>query len=200
MDKLLTGVFLHEFAHTRQMQGIGTRVDEIDSTHKFDMPLSDDIVQHYYKKDSVYVKAFRAEINKFYEAAFAHNEKAARILAANALSLLKKRQSKYFTGKRTILKELDNIFLSMEGLGQYAAVAWLTHPKGADMPFEKAVNGFRRKGSQWSQEEGLALFLILSRLTKTDWPNDIFGKNPKNIIELLEQALRKRPIKTTGKK
>jgi hypothetical protein len=167
-------------------------VDEIDSTYKFDMPLSDDIVQDHYKKDSVYVKLFHSEVNKLYEAAFAHNEKAARGLVGKALFLLKKRQTKYFKGERAILKELDNIFLSMEGLGQYAAVAWLTHPKGADMPFEKAVNGFRRKGSQWSQEEGLALFLILNRLTKTDWPNDIFGKKPKNIIELLEQALKQK--------
>lgn len=200
MDKMLTGVFLHEFAHTRQMQGLGIRVDEIDSTQKFDMPLSDDIVQNYYKKDSAYVRSFRAEINSFYEAAFANNDKDARVLAGKALKFLKKRQSKYFTGKRFILKELDNIFLSMEGLGQYSAVAWLTHPQGADMPFEKAVNGFRRKGSQWSQEEGLALFLILNRLSKTDWANDIFGKKPKNIIELLEQALSKRNLKTKGKK
>lgn len=199
LEKLLTGVFLHEFAHTRQMQGIGARVDQVDSTHKFDIPLSDDIVQDIYKKDSVYVKLFRAEVNTFYKAALAKNEKDARVWAGKALTLLKKRQAKYFTGKKAILKELDNIFLSMEGLGQYIAVAWLTDPKAADMPFEKAVNGFRRKRSQWSQEEGLALFLILKRLTKTDWPNDIFGKKPKNIIELLEQALKKNS-KTTGKK
>lgn len=191
MDKMLTGVFLHEFAHTRQMQGIGVRVDEIDSTHKFDMPLSDDVVQNFYKKDSAYVKLFRSEVNKLYDAAFASNEKITRSLAAKALVLLKKRQSKYFTGERSILKELDNIFLSMEGLGQYSAVAWLTHPQGADMPFEKAVNGFRRKGSQWSQEEGLALFLILNRLSKTDWANDIFGKKPKTVTALLERALQR---------
>ncbi|MGZ8524827.1 MAG: hypothetical protein ACXWV1_10390 [Chitinophagaceae bacterium] len=191
MDKLLTGVFLHEFAHTRQMQGIGARVDEIDSTQQFDMPLSDDIVQNYYKKDSAYVKLFRSEVNMFYEAAFASNEKEARSFAAKALALLKKRQAKYFTGKKNIFKELDNIFLSMEGLGQYAAIAWLTHPKAADMPFEKAVSGFRRKGSQWSQEEGLALFLILNRLSKTDWANDIFGKKPKTVTALLERALQR---------
>ena len=192
IENLLTGVFLHEFAHTHQMQGIGARVDEIDSTHKFNMALSDDIVQDHYKKDSVYVRLFRAETNKFYEAVFAHSEKGARILASKALSLLKKRQATYFKGEKVILVELDNIFLSMEGLGQYTAVAWLTHPEGADMPFEKAVNGFRRKGSQWSQEEGLALFLILNRLTKTDWPNDIFGKRPKHVIELLEKGFRKK--------
>lgn len=190
MDKMLTGVFLHEFAHTRQMQGVGARVDQIDSTHTFDMPLSDDIVQNYYKKDSAYVKLFRAEVNTFYRAAFAANEKVARSLAAKALVLLKKRQAKYFSGKKYILKELDNIFLTMEGLGQYSAVAWLIHPQGADMPFEKAVNGFRRKGGQWSQEEGLALFLILNRLSKTDWANDIFGKKPKTVIALLERALQ----------
>ncbi|MBN4073041.1 DDE-type integrase/transposase/recombinase [Crocinitomix catalasitica] len=88
-----------------------------------------------------------------------------------------------------MLKELDDIFLSMEGLGQYVGVAWLIHPKGGNLPIEVAVKGFRRNGRWWSQDEGLALFLILNRLTNPNWKDDMFGKEPKYIVALLKQTI-----------
>jgi hypothetical protein len=186
LDNLMTAVFLHEFSHTRQQTGMGAMVDAIEKSHTFKDPeLSDDIVQHIFQKDSNYVRSFRAEVSKFYEAAFAVDTQQIKKLTREGLAMLKKRQSTYFKKDKTILKELDDIFLTMEGLGQYAGFYWLQHPSGANIPFEKAVEGMRRKRNQWSQEEGLAMFLILDKLTKPDWRNDLFGNKPKSIIELL---------------
>ena len=47
LDNLLTAVFLHEFSHTRQMEGMGLLVEQIEKTHKFENDLNDDIVQDY---------------------------------------------------------------------------------------------------------------------------------------------------------
>lgn len=186
LENLMTAVFLHEFTHTRQQTGMGAMVDSIERSHTFNNPeLSDDIVQHTFQKDSNYVRSFRAEVSKFYEAAFARDKGDVKKLATEALAKLKKRQATYFTNDKAILKPLDDIFLSMEGLGQFAGFYWLQDPSGANIPFERAVEGMRRKRNQWSQEEGLAMFIILDRLTKPDWRNDLFGDRPKNIIELL---------------
>ena len=190
LDKMLTGVFLHEFTHTRQYDGFGILVDAIERDHPFtDIPLNDDIVQGYFKSDSEYVRAFRAETDAFYAAAGARSVREAKILAKKALGMLKVRQNKYFTGSKAVLKKLDDIFLSMEGLGQYVAVYWLVHPRGGNLPPDVAVNGFRRKRNQWSQEEGLAMFLALVRLAKPDWAREQFGAQPVTIVELLEKAL-----------
>jgi hypothetical protein len=35
LDKMLTGVFLHEFTHTRQQKGFGRQVDAIERVHAF---------------------------------------------------------------------------------------------------------------------------------------------------------------------
>lgn len=189
LDKMLTGVFLHEFTHTRQQKGFGSQVDSIERIHTFqEVPLSDDIVQGYFKKDSDYVRSFLEEIDAFYTAAEAKDTKQAKEAVRKGLSLLKARQAKYFTGNKAILKTLDDIFLSMEGLGQYVAVYWLMHPQGGNVNRATAINGFRRKRNQWSQEEGLAMFLALSRLQpEKNWIKDQFNKKPLTIVDLLEQ-------------
>ncbi|RPE12758.1 hypothetical protein EGT74_04225 [Chitinophaga lutea] len=190
LDKMLTGVFLHEFTHTRQYNSFGVQVDAIEREHPFtEVQLNDDIVQGYFKSDSEYVRAFRAETDAFYAAAGARSVREAKVLAKKALGMLKARQARYFTGNKTVLKKLDDIFLSMEGLGQYVAVYWLVHPRGGNLPPDVAVNGFRRKRNQWSQEEGLAMFLALVRLAKPDWEREQFSAQPVTIVELLEKAL-----------
>lgn len=191
LDKMLTGVFLHEFTHTRQQKGFGRQVDSIERVHPFkEVPLSDDIVQGYFKADSDYVRSFRDEIDAFYTAAAATGKRQAKEAARKGLNLLHARQTKYFTGDKAILKTLDGIFLSMEGLGQYVAVYWLIHPQGGNVKSDAAVSGFRRKRNQWSQEEGLAMFLALSRLTEQDWVKAQFSEQPRTIVELLEQAVK----------
>jgi hypothetical protein len=190
LSNLQTGVFLHEFAHVRQFAGFGAQMDSTEKAHPFPgVNMSDDIVQDLFKKDSNYVKEFQLEINKFYEAAFAPSKEQTRSLTMEALGLVKSRHAKYFTGDKAILGKLDNVFLSMEGLGQYVAVAWLIHPKGGNLPFDTAVEGFRRKRSQWSQEEGLALFLILTKLTTPDWHKTMFSDKPVSVLELLHKAM-----------
>lgn len=190
LDKMLTGVFLHEFAHTRQQNGFGRMVDTIERNHAFnDIPLTDDIVQNYFKKDSTYVHAFREEVDAFYEAAFTPEKELAKVAVRKGLNLLKTRQTIYFGGDRSILKTLDDIFLSMEGLGQYLAVYWLIHPQGGNVDRNAAITGFRRKRNQWSQEEGLAMFLALTSLSEPDWRSVQFSEQPRTIVDLLEVAI-----------
>jgi hypothetical protein len=189
LDKMLTGVFLHEFAHTRQINGFGKQVGSFEQNNKFEGELNDDIVQDYFKKDSVYEKLFRYETIKFYVAAAAKNKNAAKIALTEAFNLLKDRQRTYFINEKKFLTQLDDIFLSMEGVGQYVAVAWLIHPKGGKLSLDTAMQGFRRNGRQWSQEEGLATFLALTHITKINWAEDMFGPNPKTIVTLIENAL-----------
>jgi hypothetical protein len=192
LNKMLTGVFLHEFTHTRQQKGFGRQVDSIERAHAFtDVPLTDDIVQGYFKADSEYVRKFREEVDAFYTAAFAADQQQAKDAVRKGLALLKARQTKYFTGNKMVLNRLDGIFLSMEGLGQYVAVYWLMRPEGGNVDRDAAISGFRRKRNQWSQEEGLAMFLALTRLGEQDWVKDQFSERPQTIVELLERATSK---------
>ncbi len=189
LENLVTAVFLHEFAHTRQQKGMGATVTAIDQKHIFnDPPLSDDIVQHLFSKDSVYVVKWKEETALFYQAAFHPDKRTAKKLTCTALRMLHQRQATYFTGDKEMLRELDDIFLTMEGLGQFSGFYWLQHPSGGKFPYATAVEGMRRKRNQWSQEEGLAMFLLLDKIGLKNWESDVFSDNPKTIVQQLHTA------------
>jgi hypothetical protein len=78
----------------------------------------------------------------------------------------------------------------MEGLGQYSMFAWLVHPQGANLSPETALKATRRKRKKWSQDEGLALFLILNRQQQPkQWAKYLFGDETKIVIELIRKRV-----------
>jgi hypothetical protein len=54
------GVFLHEFAHTRQIPAMDAIIGPIDATWPYEQELNDDVVQTHFASDSVYVAAYIA--------------------------------------------------------------------------------------------------------------------------------------------
>ncbi len=192
LDNLITGVFLHEFSHTQQMRNFGAKMSEYEKNNVFKVEFSDDIIQDYFGKDSLYNIGFREETKLFYEAASTKEKIKQKALIQQGLTMLESRQEKYFTGENAKLKEIDNFFLTMEGLGQYSMYRWLTHTKGGNLPEEVASPGVRRGGRWWSQEEGLALFLILDKLSKpNNWSGLMFGKETVTVIDLIKKDLNK---------
>lgn len=87
-----------------------------------------------------------------------------------------------------ILVEMDNVFLSMEGIGQYLIVSWLTHPQGGNYPIDIAIEAARRDSKWWSQDEGLALFLVFSKMKNPNW-KIMFSNNPIDIVTLIEKEI-----------
>jgi hypothetical protein len=75
----------------------------------------------------------------------------------------------------------------MEGFGQWAAVAWLSDAMGGRMTPAAAKDRMRGSRKWWSQDEGLALFLVIDRLLPT-WSQQAFGSPPALGIEMLREA------------
>ena len=183
-----TAVFLHEFAHTRQLPGVHT-IGPIDSTWKYPEELDDDAVQKHFGSDSVYLAAYLAERDLLYRAAAAGTTAEVRALAKDALAMIRQRHARWFVGDKAEFKVLDDTFLSLEGAGQWAGVAWLSHPKGAGMTREAAVAKMIGRRRWWVQDEGLALFLVVDRLLP-GWPLLVFGDPSMGASQLLERAVR----------
>lgn len=190
LDKLITGVFLHEFAHSQQTQNFGARMDVFEQDSLFaNLNFSDDIIQDIFEKDSIYNAAFRKETALFYLAAADTGKKRSAAIDS-AMKMLEDRQQQYYTGGKTILKQIDDFFLTMEGVGQYTMYAWLVHPRGGNIPAANALPGVRRKKS-WSQDEGFALILLLSRLVEPkQWAPLMFGNKTVSAVELINSALQ----------
>lgn len=188
LENLVTGVFLHEFSHSQQIQNFGRKISEYERKYKFETELSDDIIQNYFEKDADYNSAFRTEVKHFYDAFAEKNKSKSDELIKRSIEKLRSRQNEYFTGDKAHFTEIDDFFLTMEGFGQFTMYLWLTSPKGANISPSIALKGVRRGGKQWSQEEGLALFLLLSKLSKPQhWAKIMFGDKTESVIELISK-------------
>ena len=187
-DNLYTSIFLHEFAHTQQMQNFGTKLDNLERINKLNN-LNDDIIQKIFEKDSSYAIAIQREIETFYSALAAETQEDLILLTREGLDLYNQRQQKYFVEDYMLYKDLADFFLTMEGIGQYISLAWLSHPKGANIDKKTAIKGVRRDKSWWSQDEGFALFLIYCSIINPELDAEMFGKESKSIIQLLSNTL-----------
>jgi len=191
LDNLVTGVFLHEFSHTQQMMNFGRRMSGYENKYSFKTGFSDDIVQDHFEADTQYNLQFRREVKLLYDAAEVKEKTKQKYRVKQALGMLRKRQDMYFTGDQKILKEIDDFFLSMEGIGQYSMYAWLIHPEGGAISKKLALPGVRRGGRSWSQDEGLALFLVLAGLSEpAKWAGSMFGKEATSVIEMITRELK----------
>ena len=189
LTNFLTGIFLHEFAHTRQMNGIGAKITNYEQNNKFDFEVGDDLIQDYFSEDSLYVQLFREEVKLIYTLSKTPREQIKISDLENVLKKIKQRQEAYLNPEKEILVEMDKIFLTMEGVGQYAMVSWLIHPKGGGFSKEIAIKVARRGKNWWSQEEGLALVLLYKQLSlNPDWKT-MFSDSPTDIITLIEKEL-----------
>jgi hypothetical protein len=189
---LITGVFLHEFSHSQQMRNFGKRISELENAHSFGIPFSDDIVQHLFDKDSAYTTLYENEVNLFYNAAAEQEIRAKHTLIQTGIHSMRNRHNRYFNATLEPLKEIDAFFLTMEGLGQFTMYAWMTHKKGAGLPESVALKGIRRGKKWWSQDEGLALFLLLAQFAEPkNWASQMFSDKTESVVSLIEQQLNK---------
>lgn len=188
-ENLYTSVFLHEFAHTQQNKIFGVKLDQFERDNKFEFELSDDMIQEDFEKDSIYTKKINAEINVFYDAFYSDNNLKASQLVPKGLHMYNNRQKEYFVNDKAIYKTLDDFFLTMEGIGQYTAVAWLTNPMGGNLEIGKAVKGMRRGGRWWSQDESLAMFLVYTKISNPELGKEMFGSDLNLINRLLEKQV-----------
>ena len=90
---------------------------------------------------------------------------------------MKQRHNAFFKENYKELVTLEDLFLTMEGLGQYSMYLWLIHPKGGNFNKKVAIDGVRKTKKWWSQEQGFAMFLVLEKISKSKkWAKELFLK------------------------
>lgn len=183
----LQSVFLHEYMHATQVAYLKPAFDRL---MRFQPPadISDDSLQAAFKADPAYVAAYEKERDLLYSAAREPDRERARALAAEALAAMKARQARWFTGQNAMWKAADDLFLTMEGIGQWSGYSWLVHPRGWALSPSTAESAMRGSRKWWSQEQGLALFLVIDRLLP-GWQAKAFAPEPMLGIDLLAEAV-----------
>lgn len=184
LEKLMDGVLLHESMHARQFYFVNPTMKALEARWHLSPDIGDDSVQDAFKGDPAYVAAYEAERDTLFAAAAAPDDAAARRLAGEALALMRTRRARFFSGPAAKWLPLDDLFVQMEGIGQWLAYAWYTAPFGARLPRETALPAVRRGGRYWTQDEGLALMLVVDRLVP-GWQRLAFAPRDPLLAEAL---------------
>jgi hypothetical protein len=184
LHTLMQSVLVHEMTHTSQAGPLWSRLDELQALHALGDDLDDDIVQTRFATRAGFRVAYEKERELLYAAAAEPDLARRRALAATALRSMTERRALYFRDDDSFYAELEEIFLTMEGVANWAA--WRS-AIAAGMPEKEALALIRRNGRFWSQDQGLALFLLIDTLLP-DWQQQLFHQNA-GASELLKRTV-----------
>ena len=187
LETLMEGVLLHEMTHTRQFPAVNRALQDV--TRRYNLPddINDDSIQARFGGDPAYVRGWQAETDLLYAAAAAPTDAQSRQLAGEALAAMRARRSRWYVGADEQWRDLDDIFLQMEGLGQWVIYKFYVDGRRRIYAPAVALQAVRRGRKQWSQEEGLGLMLVVDRLVP-DWRRRVFSERPTYADALLEAA------------
>jgi hypothetical protein len=185
----LHGAFTHEMTHIRLVVDVNRRVLDLARENDLAYPLNDDVVQSEFRRVAGFEAAIRKERDLFYRAVLEPDSARRRTLTSRALGMVRQRHARYFTGANAAYAELESLFLTMEGVGQWAAYRLVRARTGASVP--EALRLVRDSRHFWSQDEGLALFLLVDAMIP-GWQSRVFNPEPISPFELLEEALAAR--------
>jgi len=183
LERLMRSVFAHEMTHTEQAHSAAVRMKEIEKRSPLPADLTDDIIQQRFAEVPGFREAYETERDLLFRAAAEPDAPRRRALAAQALDAITARRARYFTGTNAIYADLEDLFLNMEGVANWAGyrVALREIKNSAD-----AIT-FMRRARSWSQDEGLALFLIIDSLLP-GWQPAVFATTPASVFDLLRKA------------
>lgn len=186
-SRLSMVVFMHEFAHTQQAASLGVQIDDL-LARGLPADSDDDVIQDRFGEQPNYSGAYEGERDLFYRAATAPDAGMTRSNLALAAHAMAARRERWFLGPDALYAEADDVFLTLEGTGNWAAWMWLTDPRGGRLSPPDATAFVRGRGAQWSQDEGLGIMLAIDRLTP-DWPALAFSPRGATADRMIERAL-----------
>lgn len=188
LPKFMVPVMLHEATHAIQSSTYGKQIEVL--TKKYNLPESfnDDSVQKVFESNIDFANSVHDEIDLLMQAAQSSNDFEARQLAQTARDMIKARYERWMIDDFDGYREIDDVFLTMEGSGQWVGYRWLSTVNGGGLTPDEATKEFGLRGKWWSQKLGFALFMAIDRLS-ANWKNDAFGNGNKSVLTLLDDAL-----------
>lgn len=193
LEHMTTAVLLHEAAHVLQFPTYGKGISRLADLHQLPEDFSDDSIQEKFASDSAFAASVEREIALLLAASQAPDSNEAARLVRQARALAKARHGNFFVGDLAYLAEAEDLWLSLEGSGQWLGYRWLADPGGGARPDELALRAFGFRGIWWSQKQGFASFAALNRLRPDAWQAQIFGDGARTIGDLLDEAATDQP-------
>lgn len=190
LDELFIGNSAHELTHTRQLVYFGRQIEALRKRYKLPESLDDNIIEREFKTNTVYKKLYEEEKKLMTQALLAKNQDDCLPAVRAFLAVSEQRQKMFFTKEKDGYKELEDIFLSLEGLAMWAQFKTARDRAPKDEEWLKTLITLAQRSDSWSQEEGLGLFLLIERLVP-NWKQHFTSENPTTPFVFLRKAINK---------
>jgi hypothetical protein len=178
---------VHELTHARQLAFFADRIEDLGARLR-QPSMDDDIVQTEFGDSDRFKASVRRETSLLYAAAVTRDTLERQRLAREAIHLIHVRRAIHFAGELALWATLEQAFLDIEGIAQWAA---LESVRGElDVSTRYAIHSVR-DSDYWSQDEGLALYLVLDAFVP-GWQQRMFKRDAPTSLALIEEALGNR--------
>lgn len=177
IEAFATSVFVHEMTHTIHIHHIARAAERLGKTYTMPKNLDDDLLQKVFGDNAGYVRRYEEELALYRRAWSTRDDAEALRLLREALAKSEERRAAFFTGPHAYFREIEPMFLNMEGVATWASYSVI--PKGVDLEHVA--------GKWWSQEEGLVLFLLLDRFAP-NWKARVFGEDVPSPFAMLAEV------------
>lgn len=190
LDFLFLGNNVHELVHTRQLVFTLPQLLYTQKAYKLPESIDDNTIENSFGKNENYRKLFFEEKTHFWNAVLTTNKDSCIIEMDKALSLAEQREKRFFARDSLGYARLDDIFISLEGSAMWAQYRIMVRNAPRGQTEKQTLFWLLQRTPTWSQEEGLALFLLLERVLP-DWKAQFFEKELPSVFQLLKRVVAK---------
>jgi hypothetical protein len=187
---LLSGLAMHELAHTRQLPQLMPFFDALEKKPHMPESIDDNLVENTFSRNPEFKALFDKAAGHLQKAVLATDDDTlAKEETRQALELIKGWQRKFFTGTREGWAEMEDAFLTLEGTGQWVLYRNALRKAPPGQPWQQTLVDAASATDSWSQSLGLGLFLLIDRFVP-GWSARYFSNlPPPSPIAVLDSAV-----------
>ena len=193
LDELFLGAAAHELTHTRHLVYARPQIRQLRLRYKLPEHLDDNIIQREFEANDEYKRLYDEERELLTKAILASDLDDVRRAAGQVLLLSQRRKERVFVGDKDGYSDLEDIFLAMEGLALWVHYRTARERAPSEEDWLKTFITLSERSDAWSQEEGLALFVLIDRLTP-GWQARFLAPGFPSPFTVLREAVRRSPL------
>lgn len=193
LDELFLGMTAHELTHTRQLVGAAQQINRLRVRYNLPASLDDNIIEQEFGANDEYKRLFDEEQKLLASAIMAKGLADCRQKMGQALESARKRKQRFFIGDKAGYSDLEDIFLTMEGMAMWVQYRTARDRAPAGEDWLETLIKLSKNTDSWSQAEGLGLFLLIDRLIP-GWQRRFLTRNFPSPLAVLAEAINKRAV------
>ena len=188
MDYLFLGMNIHELTHTLQLPSVLPRLIQIEKSYKLPESIDDNTIEIVFSKSEAYKNLFLTEKTLLWNALFNENRDSSIVQIREALKITERRKKDFFSGDSLGYSKMEDIFISLEGSAMWMQYKTMLRNVPAGMDKEGSLSWLLQRTASWSQEEGLALILLIDKFDP-NWKQQFFGKELPDAFQYLRNLV-----------